>query len=148
MLSLYASQCVTMGVADAATPLGARFAPDEKLPVAVLAQSRRQGDRQGAAATDGKLKVGQVEKLLEAEMKQREAGVKQAMSAAKDAAKRGEKDAAIAQYRGVLDQKCLFPKQAKDAANELKKLGVTGVRRGARRAGLRSRDGRARSSRR
>src|SRR5476649_1237908 len=38
-LALYASQCVTMGVADYATPLGPRFAPDEKLPVAVLAQS-------------------------------------------------------------------------------------------------------------
>ena len=38
-LSLYASQCVTMGVADAATPLGPRFVGDEKLPVAVLASS-------------------------------------------------------------------------------------------------------------
>jgi tetratricopeptide (TPR) repeat protein len=125
-LALYASQCVTMGVADAATPLGQRFAADEKLPVAVLAQSDGKviGKAQGEA---GKLKVGQVEKLLEAEMKQREAGVKGAMNAAKDAAKRGEKDAAIAQYRAVLDQKCLFPKQAKDAANELKKLGVAGV---------------------
>ena len=75
-LTLYAPQCVTMGVADAATPLGQKFAADEKLPVAVLAAERRQGDRQGAGATNGKLKVGQVEKLLEAEMKQREAGVK------------------------------------------------------------------------
>jgi tetratricopeptide (TPR) repeat protein len=125
-LALYASQCVTMGVADAATPLGQRFAPDEKLPVAVLAQSDGKviGKAQGEA---GKLKVGQVEKLLEGEMKQREAGVKEVMNAAKDAAKKGEKDAAIARYRTVLDQKCLFPKQAKDAANELKKLGVAGV---------------------
>src|SRR4249919_1001151 len=101
MLSLYASQCVTMGVADMATPLGARFAPDEKLPVAVLAQADGKviGKAQGES---GKLKVGQVEKLVEAEMKQRETGVKQAMSSAKDAAKRGEKDAAIAQYRTVL----------------------------------------------
>ena len=48
---------------------------DEKLPVAVLAQSDGKiiGKAQGE---DGKLKVDQVEKLLEAEMKQREAGVK------------------------------------------------------------------------
>jgi tetratricopeptide (TPR) repeat protein len=126
ILALYAAQCVTMGVADAATALGPRFAADEKLPVAVLAQSDGKviGKAQGEA---GKLKVGQVEKLLEAEMKQRETGVKAIMNAAKDAAKRGEKDAAIAQYRSVVDQKCLFPKQAKDAANELKKLGVTGL---------------------
>jgi tetratricopeptide (TPR) repeat protein len=126
MLALYAAQCVTMGVADAATPLGKRFAPDETLPVAVLAQSDGKviGKAQGEA---GKLKVGQVEKLLEGEMKQREAVVKESMNAAKAAVKNGQKDAAIAQYRNVLDQKCLFPKQAKDAANELKKLGVAGV---------------------
>jgi tetratricopeptide (TPR) repeat protein len=125
-LSLYAAQCVTMGVADAATPLGKRFAGDEPLPVAVLAQSDGKviGKAQGEA---GKLKVAQVEKLLEGEMKQREAVVKESMNAAKAAAKSGQKDAAIAQYRNVLDQKCLFPKQAKDAANELKKLGVAGV---------------------
>jgi tetratricopeptide (TPR) repeat protein len=125
-LALYASQCVTMGVADAATPLGQRFLVDEKPPVAVLAQADGKviGKAQGE---NGKLKVGQVEKLLEAEMKQREAGVKETMTAAKDAAKRGDKDAAIAQYRAVLEQKCLFPKQAKDATNELKKLGVTGL---------------------
>src|SRR5262245_35671049 len=35
-LSLYASQCITMGVADAGTALGSKFAADEKLPVAVL----------------------------------------------------------------------------------------------------------------
>src|SRR4051812_39399876 len=60
-------------------------------------------------------------------MKQREAAIKDAMNAGKAATKSGQKDAAIAQYRNVLDQKCLFPKQAKDAASELKKLGVAGV---------------------
>ena len=123
-LALYAKQCVTMGVADAATPLGPRFVADEKLPVAVLAQSDGKiiGKAQGEA---GKLKVNQVEKLLDGEMKQREAGVKQSINAAKDAAKKGDKEAAIAQYRAVYDQKCLFPKQGKDAEKELKKLGVT-----------------------
>jgi hypothetical protein len=37
-----------------------------------------------------------------------------------------DKDAAIAKYKDVAVKKCLFPKQGKDAANELKKLGVTG----------------------
>jgi tetratricopeptide (TPR) repeat protein len=126
-LTLYASQCVTMGVADIGAWLGKKYAVDEKAPVAVLAQTDGKviGKAQGSA--DGKLRVAQVEKLLEGEMKQREAGVKGAMNTAKDAAKRGDKDAAIAQYKTVLDQKCLFPKQAKDAANELKKLGVAGV---------------------
>ena len=37
MLSLYASQCVTMDVADGRSPLGQTLAADEKLPVVVLA---------------------------------------------------------------------------------------------------------------
>jgi tetratricopeptide (TPR) repeat protein len=38
--------------------------------------------------------------------------------------KAGDNDGAIKEYRAVLDQKCLFPKKAKEAAKELKKLGV------------------------
>jgi tetratricopeptide (TPR) repeat protein len=126
-LSLYAAQCVTMGVADAGTPLGPKFAADEKLPVAVLAD--HDGKIIGKAHADDKgfLRVGQVEKLVEGEMKQREAAVKTALNTAKDAEKKGDKDAAIAQFKSVLDSKCLFPNQAKDAAKELKKLGVDGV---------------------
>jgi tetratricopeptide (TPR) repeat protein len=125
-LSLYAAQCVTMGVVDANSPVGQKLLGDEKLPVAILAAA--DGAVIGKAkGENGMLKAGQVEKLLEGEMKQRESAVKAAMTTAKDAAKKGEKDAAIAQYKGVLDQKCLFPKQAKDAANELKKLGVAGI---------------------
>jgi tetratricopeptide (TPR) repeat protein len=126
-LSLYAAQCVTMAVADIGKGLGRQFAADEKPPVAVLAQSDGRIIGKAAGDPDGKLRVNKVEKLLDAEMKQRETGVKQSMSAAKDAAKKGDKDTAVAQYRAVLDQKCLFPKQARDAAGELKKLGVAGV---------------------
>jgi tetratricopeptide (TPR) repeat protein len=125
-LSLYASQCVTMGVVDAGTPMGQKLLADEKPPVAVLvaADGSVIGKAQGEK---GMLRVNVVEKLLEGEMKQRESTVKGTLNAAKDAAKKGDKDAAIAQYKSVLEQKCLFPKQAKDATNELKKLGVTGV---------------------
>jgi tetratricopeptide (TPR) repeat protein len=126
-LSLYAAQCVTMGVADIGQTLGRQFAVDEKAPVAVLAQTDGKVIGKAQGGSDGKLRVGNVEKLLDGEMKQREAGVKESMNAAKDAAKRGDKDAAIAQYKTVLDQQCLFPKQGKDAAKELKKLGVAGV---------------------
>jgi tetratricopeptide (TPR) repeat protein len=127
VLSLYAAQCVTMGVADVGTALGQKYAADEKLPVAVLADS--DGNVIGKAKADDKgyLRVGQVEKLLEGEMKQRESTIKTTMNTAKDAEKKGDKDAAIAQFKSVLDSKCLFPNQAKDAAKELKKLGVDGV---------------------
>jgi tetratricopeptide (TPR) repeat protein len=122
-LSLYATQCVTMGVADAGTTLGQKFLSGDKLPVVVLAKSdgtvinKLQND-------NGFLKVDRVEKLVESEMKQREEAVKEELKAAKEKAKSGDKEGAIPIYRSVLDEKCLFPGKAKDAAKELKKLGV------------------------
>jgi tetratricopeptide (TPR) repeat protein len=125
-LSLYAAQCVTMGVADASTSLGQKFLSGEKLPVVVLAKSdgtiinKVQNEK-------GFLKVDHVEKLVESEMKQREDAVKQQLKAAKEKAKSGDKDGAIPLLRSVLDEKCLFPGKAKDAAKELKKLGVNDI---------------------
>jgi tetratricopeptide (TPR) repeat protein len=124
ILSLYASQCVTMGVADSRTPIGQKLAAGEKLPVAVLATP------DGSVVTrvsnkDGKLKVDQLEKALETEMKRREEAVDEKLKSARDKAKSGDNQGAIGLYRAVLEQKCLFPKKAKDAAKELKKLGVS-----------------------
>jgi len=122
-LSLYASQCVTMGVADAGTSLGQKFLSGDKLPVVVLAKS--DGTVINKVQNDnGFLKVNSVEKLVESEMKQREDNIKQQLKAAKEKVKSGDKDGAIPLYRSVLDERCLFPGKAKDAAKELKKLGV------------------------
>lgn len=125
-LSLYSSQCVTMGIADAGTSLGQRFLSGDKLPVVVLAKpdgtviNKLQNEK-------GFLKVDRVEKLVEGELKQREDAVKQHLKDAKDKAKSGDKEAAVPLYRSVLEEKCLFPGKAKDAAKELKKLGVNDV---------------------
>ncbi len=122
-LSLYAGQCVTMGVADASTSLGQKFLSGERLPVVVLAKADGTVINK-LQNTNGFLKVEQVEKLVESDMKQREEAIKQQLKAAKEKAKSGDKDGAIPLYRSVLDEKCLFPGKAKDAAKELKKLGV------------------------
>jgi tetratricopeptide (TPR) repeat protein len=125
-LSLYASQCVTMGVVDAGTPLGQKLRAGDKLPVAVLATP--DGTAVGKAENqNGYLKVDQVEKLLDAEMKKRESAAKEKMEDAKSKAKSGDNQNAIQEYREVFGQKCLLPNQAKDAAKNLKKLGVTDV---------------------
>ncbi len=125
-LSNYASQCVTMGIVDQRMALGQKIAPGDKPPVAVLAQP--DGSVIGKAENkNGYLKVDQVEKLLETEMKKREQALKEKMEDAKAKVKAGDKDGAVAEYRAVLEQKCLFPKRAKDAVKELKKLGVTDV---------------------
>jgi tetratricopeptide (TPR) repeat protein len=115
-----------MGVVDQRMTLGQKIAPSDKLPVVVLAQP------DGTVVSklenkNGNLSVEQVEKLLESEVKKRESALKERMDGAKSMAKAGDNQRAITELRAVLEQKCLFPKQAKDAAKELKKLGVTDV---------------------
>src|SRR6185503_2825464 len=125
-LSLYASQCVTMELADGHTPNADKLIGESKLPVAVLATPAGEALSR-IENKDGKLKVAEVEKVVDTEMKQREGAVDGQMKDAAAKAKAGEKDGAIAIYKAVLDQKCLFPKKAKEAAKQLKALGVTEI---------------------
>ena len=121
-LSLYASQCVAMEVADPSSEFRAKFAAEDTLPVAVLAAP--DGSVIGKLQNKkGMLHVEDVEKLLEGEIKKREGALENQLKAAKETAK-SDKDAAIPLYRVIADQKCMFPKKAKEAAKELKKLGV------------------------
>jgi tetratricopeptide (TPR) repeat protein len=126
VLSLYASQCVSMEIADVTSAPGQKFVGDAKLPLAILATP--DGTELGKAENkDGFLRAGPVEKLVDEEVKKRENSLEQQLKQAKERAKSGDSTGAIPLYRAVLDQKCLFPKKAKDAAKELKKLGVTDV---------------------
>lgn len=122
-LSTYSQQCVTMGIVDFRTELGRKFIGDQKPPIAVLADP--DGTMLGKAENkNGYLKVDQVEKLVDSAMKAREESIKRQMDAAKEKAKAGDSQGAIQLYRTIYDQKCMFPGKAKDAARELKKLGV------------------------
>ena len=123
ILSTYSQQCVTMGIVDYHTALGKQYIGDQKPPIAVLAEPG--GKMLGKAENkNGFLKVDQVEKVLDTEMKSREETIKRQMDAAKEKEKAGDSKGAIELYRGIYDQKCMFPGKAKDAAKELKKLGV------------------------
>jgi tetratricopeptide (TPR) repeat protein len=125
-LSLYASQCISMELADFRTPEGAKLIGDSKPPVAVLATP--EGAPVGKAeSAGGILKVAQVEKLVATEVKQRESALDTKLKEAKEKAKAGETAAAVELLRPVLEQKCMFPGKAKDAAKELKKLGAKDV---------------------
>jgi tetratricopeptide (TPR) repeat protein len=122
-LSLYATQCISMEVADTQVPNAEKLIGNSKLPVAVLANP------DGTPVTklensDGKLKVEQVEKLVETEVKQREAALDGQLKDARAKATAGDKDAAVKLFQAVAAGRCMFPKKAKDAARELKKLGV------------------------
>jgi len=123
ILTLYSSQCVAMTVADAKTPELQPIIGDSTVPVAVLANANGTPINK-VENTAGKLKVEQVEKLLDSEMKQRETSLDTQLKDAREKEKAGDNPGAIALLKPVAEQKCLFPKKAKDAAKELKKLGV------------------------
>lgn len=125
-LSLYAGQCVTMELADGRVANADKLIGESKLPVAVLATP------DGAVVkklenTGGKLKVTDVEKLVGGEIKQRESALDSSLKEAKGKSAAGEKEAAVKLLQTVLAQKCMFPKKAKDAAKELKNLGVENI---------------------
>jgi tetratricopeptide (TPR) repeat protein len=126
VLSLYASQCISMQVADRRIPNADKLIGGSTLPVAVLATPEDKPISK-LENKDGRLKVEQVEKLVDSEMKQREATLDSQMKDAKEKVKTGDNAAAIKLYQSVLGEKCLFPKKAKDAAKELKKLGVNEI---------------------
>jgi len=125
-LSSYASQCVSMGIVDSHTPLGQKYLAQSNLPLVVLATADGSPVSK-LESTNGRLKVEDVEKLVNGEIKKRESALKEKMDSAKSKAKAGDAQGAIAEYRSVYDQKCMFPGKAKDAAKELKKLGVNDV---------------------
>jgi tetratricopeptide (TPR) repeat protein len=126
VLSLYASQCVSMELADHSLPAAEKLLGESKLPVAVLATPDGTPVSK-VESKDGRLKVTEVEKLVESEVKKREDALDTNLKDAKDKAKAGDNATAIQLLRGVLEQKCMFPKKAKEAAKELKKLGVAEV---------------------
>ena len=126
ILSLYSAQCVSMTVADAREPELQKVLGESKLPVAVLASSDGSPISK-VENTAGKLKVEQVEKVVDSEMKHREAALDDQLKTGKEKAKAGDNAAAIAALKPVAAEKCLFPKKAKEAAKELKKLGVEEV---------------------
>ncbi|HEV2828300.1 MAG TPA: tetratricopeptide repeat protein [Pyrinomonadaceae bacterium] len=125
-LSLYASQCVSMELADARLPNAPQLVGEAKLPVAVIANPDGTPVTR-VENTAGKLKVEALEKVLSTEVKTREAAIDGQLKDAKAKAAAGEKDAAIKLFQAVLEQKCMFPGKAKAAAKELKKLGVNDV---------------------
>src|SRR5690349_3880965 len=123
ILTLYSAQCVTMTVADAKTPELQPIIGDSALPVAILAKADGSPIKK-IENTGGKLKVDQVEKVVDAEMKQRETAADTQLKDAKDKIKAGDNQGAIALLKPVAEETCLFPKKSKEAAKELKKLGV------------------------
>jgi hypothetical protein len=123
-LTTYAAQCVAMIVVrpddyERVSKMGARG----QVPLVLLA------DRDGRELArigndDGALHVADVERSLRDEIHAREDAARALLDDAKSKCAAGEKDAAIALYRRVCEQRCLLPREAKEAQRALKKMGV------------------------
>src|SRR5689334_1266106 len=105
ILTVYSSQCVAMTVADAKTPELQPIIGDSTVPVAVLADATGKPIKK-VENTGGKLKVDQVEKLLDAQMRQRESSLDTQMKDAREKAKAGDNQSAIALLKPVAEEKC------------------------------------------
>ena len=120
-LSLYASQCTSMQLADNRTPNAEKLIGESKLPVVVL--STPDGTTISKVENkDGKFKIADVEKLVGDEIKRREATLEISLKDAKAKSTAGDNEGAVKLYQTVVAEKCMFPKKAKDAEKELKKL--------------------------
>jgi hypothetical protein len=123
-LAMYATQCVAMQVirADDRARIE-KLAATGKLPVAVLVGGDGQ---QIARAPNGRgaLHVAAVENMVRDELRARESALDAKLDDAGKRADQGDKGSAIALYRSVWEQRCLFPRHARDASRALRKLGV------------------------
>ncbi|MDQ2920044.1 MAG: tetratricopeptide repeat protein [Acidobacteriota bacterium] len=123
-LSLYATQCISMELADTRIPNAEKLIGNSQLPVAVLATPDGTPVTK-VENTGGRLKVADLEKVVATEVKQRESSLDEQLKDAKAKATAGDNTAAIKLYQAVAQQKCMFPRKAKEAGKELKKLGAS-----------------------
>ncbi|MFY9826604.1 MAG: tetratricopeptide repeat protein [Thermoanaerobaculia bacterium] len=122
-LSLAGSRCVA---ASLVTPDNQQVRSTLKAPagdqLAVLADA--DGTEIGrVAASEGKLDVRAVEKLVYGELDKREENL-QALVDSAGKRESTDRDGAIADYKKVWEQRCLVPGLGRKAAKALKKLGV------------------------
>lgn len=123
MLTLYSAQCVGLQLVkpdDAATI--AKFDVVTKRPIVLLVADGKVKDHVGP--TGRAITVSSVENMIHHELYQRETAMDALMETAKTQSSTN-KEAAIAAYQKVWEQRCLVPRQGRDAQKALKRLGVT-----------------------
>jgi tetratricopeptide (TPR) repeat protein len=122
-LSLAGARCVGMAIVPPDNKaLVEKFEARPGEPLAVFAAA--DGAILGRVpASGGKLEAKPVENLVATELDKREKSLEDTLKKA-GAKAAGDRDGAIADYRQVWDQRCLFPGLGKKAAKALKKLGV------------------------
>jgi tetratricopeptide (TPR) repeat protein len=121
-LSLLTARCVSMAIVPTDNnDLYHQFAASQHAPFVVLASP--DGKEIGRVAGDRGPSRRDVEKLLDSELKRREATLDHQLDSAREQEKSGDVDGAASLYKAVWAERCLFPDNARKAAKALKKLG-------------------------
>jgi hypothetical protein len=117
-LTRFSSQCVAMRVVRLNDDVRlASLGADAKLPVAVLANGA--GEIVGRVESeDGVLSVDEVEDLVRVELDRRAADA----DAMLDRARVADPEAAAALYRAVWEERCVCPRQGREAKKALRKM--------------------------
>jgi tetratricopeptide (TPR) repeat protein len=121
-LTLAAARCVALDlVTTDNAALHEQFAVKGETVVLATPDGKelsRLSDADGHAPS-----VGQVEKLLDSQLKGREDALNRQLDEARDKEKKGDAEGAVTLYGTVYSERCLFPGLGKKAAKALKKLG-------------------------
>jgi len=121
-LTLFSSRCVAMRVVrfnDAARLASLDVGPE--VPMVVLTD--HEGNILGrVAADDGELPLAEVEDLVREELDEREARAEALLDRARDQAEDRDEGAALSLYQQVWEERCVCPRQARDAKRAMKKL--------------------------
>jgi hypothetical protein len=123
-LALFATRCVGMQVirGDDEGRLETLGVGD-RLPVVVLMDGDRELGRLGEG--EEPLRAGDVETMVREAIDERELVCETLLDDARERAIDGDRAAAIELYRHVWQQRCAFPRQAREAQRALKRLGIT-----------------------
>jgi len=126
-LASYAAQCVALEVvtSDDAAML-AKLSIDGPLPAAVLVDA--WGVVVGRiAGNKGLLRASDVEKMMHDAIRAREESLNADLDDAPKKISAGNREVAVAIYRRVWMQRCVFPRHGREAERAMKKLGVDAV---------------------
>ncbi|HEX7150162.1 MAG TPA: hypothetical protein VF618_01650 [Thermoanaerobaculia bacterium] len=121
-LARYATHCVGLLVVRPEDEEMLERLEVEGVPAAVLLDGEgNEVDR--VDAVEGALKTSSVEEMVREALDDRAAAAEAMLDDARTKAGAGEMEAAVDLYRTVKEQRCMCPRQAKEAQRALKKLG-------------------------